>query len=72
MQLGPCSAQEAVAAVTANRAWLEECIIHLLCVLALDRFSDYVSDQVDGHLTPCLIFSIPLSLQRQFVDNITQ
>lgn len=32
--------------MAANRAWLEECVVHLLCVLALDRFGDYVSDQV--------------------------
>jgi hypothetical protein len=29
-----------------NAAWLEECAVRLLCVLALDRFGDYVSDQV--------------------------
>jgi hypothetical protein len=46
MQLKPCSAKDAMAAVSANEAWLEECVIHLLCVLALDRFGDYVSDQV--------------------------
>lgn len=46
MQLRPCSAADAIAAVSANEAWLEECVIHLLCVLALDRFGDYVSDQV--------------------------
>ena len=26
--------------------WLAECTVRLLCVLALDRFGDYVSDQV--------------------------
>ena len=30
----------------ANNDWLEECVVRLLCVLALDRFGDYVSDQV--------------------------
>lgn len=34
------------AAAAANAAWLEDVIEHLLCVLALDRFADYVSDQV--------------------------
>eukprot|EP00878_Enallax_costatus_P014774 GHUV01015460.1.p1 GENE.GHUV01015460.1~~GHUV01015460.1.p1 ORF type:complete len:871 (+),score=335.55 GHUV01015460.1:1027-3639(+) len=33
-------------ASAANAAWLEDVIEHLLCVLALDRFADYVSDQV--------------------------
>jgi hypothetical protein len=49
MQLRPCSAEETTAAAAANKAWLEECVIHLLCVLALDRFGDYVSDQVRHH-----------------------
>lgn len=34
------------AAAAANAAWLEDCIVHLLCVLALDRFGDFGSDQV--------------------------
>lgn len=29
-----------------NLAWLEECTIHILCVLALERFGDYLSDDV--------------------------
>jgi hypothetical protein len=29
-----------------NRLWLEDCAIRLLCVLALDRFTDFVSDKV--------------------------
>ena len=29
-----------------NMLWLEECTIRVLCVLALDRFGDYVSDPV--------------------------
>jgi hypothetical protein len=37
------------AACCANAAWLEDVIMHLLCVLALDRFADYVSDQVGFH-----------------------
>ncbi len=54
MQLRPCSAEEAASAAAANAAWLEECVIHLLCVLALDRFGDYVSDQVSNHSTTFL------------------
>lgn len=34
------------AARAANTRWLEDCVVHLLCVLALDRFGDYGSDQV--------------------------
>jgi len=31
---------------TANQLWLEDLSVRLLCVLALDRFGDYVSDEV--------------------------
>ncbi len=37
---GSLTAQE------ANQVWREDTILRLLCVLALDRFGDYVSDQV--------------------------
>ncbi len=37
---------DVVAAVKSNTSWLEDCAIHMLCTLALDRFGDYVSDQV--------------------------
>ena len=30
----------------SNAAWIEDCLVLLLCVLALDRFGDYGSDQV--------------------------
>jgi hypothetical protein len=44
--LGAVGAGDAAAAAAANASWLEDCAIHLLCVLALDRFGDFVSDQV--------------------------
>ena len=34
------------AARESNAAWIEDCLVLLLCVLALDRFGDYGSDQV--------------------------
>ena len=40
------SAADVAAALASNSSWLEDCTIHLLCTLALDRFGDYVSDQV--------------------------
>ena len=46
LALGAVSAADAAAAAAANAGWLEDCAIHLLCVLALDRFGDFVSDQV--------------------------
>ncbi|KAG2490891.1 hypothetical protein HYH03_010808 [Edaphochlamys debaryana] len=44
--LGLISPEHVAAARSANRRWLEDCCAHLLCVLALDRFGDYGSDQV--------------------------
>ena len=44
--LGSVSAAHVAAAAAAHRRWLEDVILHLLCVLALDRFGDYGSDQV--------------------------
>lgn len=45
-KLAAVSAAQVEAAAIANAAWLEDVVMHLLCVLALDRFADYVSDQV--------------------------
>jgi hypothetical protein len=44
-RLAAVTAEQAAAAAAANAAWLEDCAIRLMCVLALDRFGDYVSDQ---------------------------
>ena len=30
----------------SHQAWLEDMAVRLVCVLALDRFGDFVSDQV--------------------------
>ena len=30
----------------ANQLWLEDVAVRLVCVLALDRFGDFVSDEV--------------------------
>ncbi len=38
--------EEAGALRTSNASWLEECVLLLLAVLALDHFADYGSDQV--------------------------
>ncbi len=45
-QLAPVTAADAAAAAASNQAWLEACALRLLCTLALDRFGDFVSDQV--------------------------
>lgn len=46
--LGEVTPEVLAAATEANRNWLEDCLVLLLCVLALDRFADYGSDQVRG------------------------
>ena len=43
---------QAAAAAAANLACLEDCAARLICVLALDRFGDYVADQVLGLPSP--------------------
>ena len=45
-QLAPVTTAIAAAAAAANQAWLEDCALRLVCTLALDRFGDFVSDQV--------------------------
>ncbi|MEW5306068.1 MAG: hypothetical protein WDW36_008565 [Sanguina aurantia] len=44
-QLQNVTWQQVEAAGDANKRWLEDCIVMLVCVLALDRFGDYGSDQ---------------------------
>lgn len=51
-KLAAVSSAQVEAAAIANAAWLEDVVMHLLCVLALDRFADYVSDQVGGTQPP--------------------
>lgn len=45
-QLAPATAADAAATAASNEAWLVDCALRLLCTLALDRFGDFVSDQV--------------------------
>lgn len=34
-----------------HQEWLEDLVIRLLCVFALDRFGDFVSDEVRHNLS---------------------
>lgn len=52
MQVHGTTAQHVEAARHSNTQWLEGCTIRLLCVLALDRFCDFTSDQVGTLDTP--------------------
>lgn len=62
-KLAAVGSAQVEAAAIANAAWLEDVVMHLLCVLALDRFADYVSDQVGGtqHTTWSACHSMPAS-----------
>ena len=44
--LSSVSSLDVQHAMMKNNEWLEDCAIHVICVLALDRFGDYVSDEV--------------------------
>ena len=59
-RLSGVTAAHAAAAAQSNAIWLEDCVIRLMCVLALDRFGDFVGDQVklsywnaSGNVTVC-------------------
>lgn len=54
VELQGVTAQHVEAARQSNTHWLEACTIRLLCVLALDRFCDFTSDQVGHSLVQCL------------------
>lgn len=42
----PITEEDLERAKIDNSTWIEECVMHLICVLALDRFGDYISDGV--------------------------
>ena len=44
-----------------TQLWLSDAAIRLLCVLALDRFADFISDQV---IDACKIELVPQGLAR--------
>ena len=46
MTVEPVDSQTLKTAVSSNAAWLEDAMLLLLCLLVLDRFADYVGDQV--------------------------
>lgn len=56
--------------IQQHQEWLEDLVIRLLCVFALDRFGDFVSDEVSitsGRLCP-IIFQIK---QNKFFENMS-
>ena len=46
LSLGAVSATDVTSAQEMNTMWIEDACIHMLCVLGLDRFSDFLSDKV--------------------------
>lgn len=43
---------------TANELWLEDMSLKLLCVFALDRFGDFVTDEVRNMLLLCVVVGV--------------
>lgn len=39
-----------------HQEWIEDVVIRLLCVFALDRFGDFVSDEVGLFVYPQMFF----------------
>lgn len=48
--LGHVTREMAAAALAHRAAWIEDCVLRLVCVLALDRFGDYMGGKI---LSPC-------------------
>ncbi len=44
---GTCVTTSPLQRGVANQKWLVDAAIRLLCVFSLDRFADFVSDQVN-------------------------
>lgn len=40
-----------------HKSWMEDIALRLLCVIALDRFGDFVSDQVFRIIRMCYCYS---------------
>ncbi|GFH28065.1 helicase ATP-binding domain-containing protein, partial [Haematococcus lacustris] len=58
------------AAAAANKGWLEECVVLLLCVLALDRFSDFGSDQVTAPVRETAAQALGMALTTVDMDTV--
>ena len=66
---------------SVNQTWLSDVCLRLLCVMALDRFGDFVSDEVGflflsfscrSHLFMYLVFDIKCNFgQFIFVEYLT-
>lgn len=60
---------------SSHLQWLEDAVLRLLCVLALDRFGDFISDQVVApvretcaQVLGTALKSMPLAIVKQCVD----
>ena len=47
---------------TANELWLEDMSLKLLCVFALDRFGDFVTDEVGPLFLECYFYEADLNV----------
>lgn len=51
--------------------WLEDIVVRLLCVLALDRFGDYISDQVVAPVRETCAQVLGTTLKEMSAENVT-
>ena len=77
--LMPLSAGVVDRAVRDNAVWLEDCAVHLLCVLALDQFGDFASDDVvapvretAAQVLGLVAASMPADMFSKTVDSLSK
>lgn len=55
-----------------HQEWIEDVVIRLLCVFALDRFGDFVSDEVGLFVYPQILLNIfVLEFFHSFLHSLT-
>ena len=69
LDLQASSRADAAKAVTDNKMWLDSCLAHILCVLALDRFGDYISDQASLCPPNSHFASVSTSVSKSYNDD---
>lgn len=55
-----------------HQAWLEDAAVRLLWILALDRFGDFVSDEVVGPVREAVAQVLGLVLKDMSLNNVRQ
>ncbi|GMH43351.1 hypothetical protein BSKO_11273 [Bryopsis sp. KO-2023] len=68
--LGNVQQEELSHAASANQSWLENCVVVLLCVLAMDRVGDFVSDQMVAPVRETAAQALGTALQTLPVSSV--